>query len=249
MSTENKSPKIIKTIYDEDVVEDFSEESDDEVNVSGSTTFSYALLTFSFQFQPSKQKNKNKTDFDTNFQFVSTVDEYNTNVWDDLTKYVKRKAKSKTDDKIKKARQKIEENVEGNNIQESDVSLSDSELQFDAIKIKSRKRKRDEEFFEEPNAYDDSISFYQMNLSRPLMKAIGDMKFVHPTPIQAATIPAALLGSLTKCYVRLCLILVFQVKTFADVLLLVQEKQLLTCCLLSNVCFIDPILERLLLGF
>ncbi|KAJ8931264.1 hypothetical protein NQ314_015830 [Rhamnusium bicolor] len=33
-----------------------------------------------------------------------------------------------------------------------------------------------------------------MNLSRPLLKAIQEMKFVHPTPIQSVTIPVALLG-------------------------------------------------------
>ncbi|KAL3286971.1 hypothetical protein HHI36_001457 [Cryptolaemus montrouzieri] len=41
---------------------------------------------------------------------------------------------------------------------------------------------------------DQISSFYQMNLSRPLLKAISDMKFVHPTPIQANAIPIALLG-------------------------------------------------------
>jgi hypothetical protein len=52
----------------------------------------------------------------------------------------------------------------------------------------------DSDFFEEPPPYDENASFYMMNLSRPLMKAIGTLNFVHPTPIQAATIPIALLG-------------------------------------------------------
>ncbi|KAF9481157.1 DEAD-domain-containing protein [Pholiota conissans] len=37
-------------------------------------------------------------------------------------------------------------------------------------------------------------SFLSMNLSRPLLKAITTLGFVKPTPIQAATIPVALLG-------------------------------------------------------
>lgn len=41
-----------------------------------------------------------------------------------------------------------------------------------------------------------------MNLSRPLMKAIGEMKFVHPTPIQASTIPTALLGIHANSYFK-----------------------------------------------
>lgn len=166
------------------------------------------------QFQPSKQKNKKKVDFDTNFEFVSSIDEYNKDVWNDLTKYVKRKAKSKTDDKIKKIRS--QKSVEGdaddkseiNDIsqkdEETDMSLSDDELKYDNIKTKekkNRKRKKEEikstdedTFFEDVDFTNDNVSFYQMNLSRPLLKAIGEMKFVHPTPIQAATIPLALLG-------------------------------------------------------
>ncbi|KAH9644228.1 hypothetical protein HF086_013078, partial [Spodoptera exigua] len=52
----------------------------------------------------------------------------------------------------------------------------------------------DSDFFEEPPPYDENASFYMMNLSRPLLKAIGTLNYVHPTPIQAATIPVALLG-------------------------------------------------------
>jgi ATP-dependent RNA helicase DDX27 len=52
----------------------------------------------------------------------------------------------------------------------------------------------EESFFADAPAYDESASFTSMNLSRPLMKAIEDMKFVHPTPIQSATIPVALSG-------------------------------------------------------
>ena len=54
----------------------------------------------------------------------------------------------------------------------------------------------DSDFFEEPPPYDENASFYMMNLSRPLLKAIGALNYVHPTPIQSATIPVALLGNL-----------------------------------------------------
>ncbi|XP_017771584.1 PREDICTED: probable ATP-dependent RNA helicase DDX27 [Nicrophorus vespilloides] len=187
----HKSLDLIKTIEDDEEVECFSEESDDEV-----------------MFQPRKQKNITKKDFDTGFQFVASTEEYNEDTWNDLNKYIKRKAKSKTDDKIKKAREKVkdeeddvDENVDGN---QSDVSLSDDELKHDDIKVKESRHKKKQSseiekdaFFEDiPVCNDDSgaVNFYKMNLSRPLMKAIGDMKFVHPTPIQAAAIPVALLG-------------------------------------------------------
>ncbi|CAH1116701.1 unnamed protein product [Phaedon cochleariae] len=180
---------IIRTIGDDEEVEDFSEESDVEV-----------------EFQPSKQKSKSKADFDTDFDFVSTVEEYNRDAWDDLSKYVKRKAKHKTDDKIKRLRQSgNEENIgkddDDEKDRESEMSLSEDEMKHDKIKVRDKKKKKlsaaenAESFFEDVNlSTDESMSFYQMNLSRPLLKAIAEMKFVHPTPIQSSTIPIALLG-------------------------------------------------------
>ncbi|RZC36258.1 ATP-dependent RNA helicase DDX27 [Asbolus verrucosus] len=184
MARENngKLAGLIRTIDEDEEVQDFSEESDAEI-----------------KFQPSKQKNKRKADFDTDFQFVSSVEEYNKDSWNDLTKYVKRKAKTKTDDKIKKVlRGTQSEDVKVDS--DSDLCLSDDELKHDRIRVKEKKKKKatpevdEEEFFENVDADVDNASFYQMNLSRPLMKAIGEMKFVHPTPIQASTIPVALLG-------------------------------------------------------
>lgn len=125
---------------------------------------------------------------------------------------MKRKAKTKTDDKIKQALKKTatedhneikDEKEDGHT---SDISLSDDELKHDNIKTKLKKTKKakikadndatlnEDGFFEDVELPDEHTSFYQMNLSRPLLKAIGEMKFVHPTPIQAATIPLALLG-------------------------------------------------------
>lgn len=124
------------------------------------------------------------------------------NTWNDLARYVKRKAKSKTDDKIKKALEKQssdDPNAE-EEIKDGDDYLSDDELKFDNIKTKEKKQKKrklteeNEEFFEEIATNEEATTFYQMNLSRPLMKAISAMSFIHPTPIQASTIPNALLG-------------------------------------------------------
>ncbi|XP_057657133.1 probable ATP-dependent RNA helicase DDX27 [Diorhabda carinulata] len=193
IKTLKKYDTIIRTIEEDEEVEDLSENSDEEV-----------------EFQPSKQKTRSKDDFDTDFNFVSSTEEYNKDTWNDLTKYIKRKAKQKTDDKIKKARgpQIAEEPADMgetiNDAVESDISLSDDELKPDKIKHKEKKKKKkvnvengnnNETFFEDVElSVEDNISFYQMNLSRPLLKAIAEMKFVHPTPIQSATIPVALLG-------------------------------------------------------
>ncbi|KAJ7630960.1 DEAD-domain-containing protein [Roridomyces roridus] len=43
-------------------------------------------------------------------------------------------------------------------------------------------------------AKEEHASFLTMNLSRPILKAITSLGFLKPTPIQAATIPVALLG-------------------------------------------------------
>ncbi|XP_067000755.2 probable ATP-dependent RNA helicase DDX27 [Anabrus simplex] len=211
----NKKSDIIRTIDDDDEnVPDYSEDSDEEE-----------------EFQPTKQKNKKKIDFDSEFRFEFDTFEENEGKWNDLAKYIKRNAKSKVDDKIKKLRKekklkknssendgheeeeedgdnsveikKEEESDSENESEQSDaVSLSEDDLKKDNIKVKEHKLKRKRKlneveepaFFEDAPPYDDSASFYQMNLSRPLMKAIGTLNYVHPTPIQAATIPVALLG-------------------------------------------------------
>ncbi|XP_050355844.1 probable ATP-dependent RNA helicase DDX27 [Nymphalis io] len=200
-------PGLIKTINDDEEVEDFSEESDVEED-----------------YQPTKQKVKRKADFDPQFKFVSSVEEYNKDPWDDLQRYVRRNVKRTLDQKIelKRAEAKVRGNVdvdtdseaEAKDVDVDEMEISDDELKKDAIKTKEKKLTKkqkqkqeledeekegariecDEDFFEEPPAYDEQASFYMMNLSRPLLKAIGTLNYVHPTPVQAATIPIALLG-------------------------------------------------------
>lgn len=40
----------------------------------------------------------------------------------------------------------------------------------------------------------DALSFQDMNLSRPLLRAVTEMGYVNPTPIQGRAIPVALLA-------------------------------------------------------
>lgn len=201
-------PKFIKTINDGEEVEDFSEESDEEI-----------------EHQPSKQKVQRKADFNPNFQFVTSVEEYNKNTWDNLHKYIKRNVKRTIDEKIERRRAQAKVNgtadeldtdsdIGNNDGAVDELEISDDELKKDEIKVKEKKLTKkqklteelnddgeqgakieyDSDFFEEPPPYDENASFYMMNLSRPLLKAIGALNYVHPTPIQAATIPVALLG-------------------------------------------------------
>ncbi|XP_015519416.1 probable ATP-dependent RNA helicase DDX27 [Neodiprion lecontei] len=187
---------LIKTIVDDEEVPDYSDKSDEEDD-----------------YQPRKQKKQEKKDFDSDFQFISNASEYNQDTWDDLSKYIKRKAKTKLDDKIQKVRKEHEEEngtednpikIEQEAVNEEGIYLSDDELKRDNFRVKERKGKMRKQTslnndldlmdFEEASGFDEHASFYQMNLSRPLLKAISTMGFVHPTPIQAATIPIALMG-------------------------------------------------------
>lgn len=191
---------LIKTIEDDVDVADMSEDSDIEV-----------------EYQPSKMKTKKRADFNSGFQFVSSTAEYQKDTWDDLMKFVKQKKRGKVEDKIanviskrnKSKKDVIEEEheveVKNENASDEEINLSDDEMKHDNLRVKERKGKRkvdqtledvvDKDFFEDaPDTGGDIQSFYQMNLSRPLMKAIGILGYVHPTPIQTATIPVALLG-------------------------------------------------------
>ncbi|KAL4624351.1 putative ATP-dependent RNA helicase DDX27 [Arapaima gigas] len=51
-----------------------------------------------------------------------------------------------------------------------------------------------EAFYEDASNYDENLTFQDMNLSRPLLKAITAMGFKQPTPIQKACVPVGLLG-------------------------------------------------------
>ncbi|NXL91402.1 DDX27 helicase, partial [Alectura lathami] len=85
---------------------------------------------------------------------------------------------------------------------ESQHSLDDETIftKADTVKVKERRRSKKggeaeaESFFEDASQYDESLSFQDMNLSRPLLKAITALGFKQPTPIQKACIPVGLLG-------------------------------------------------------
>ncbi|MGH0131755.1 UNVERIFIED_CONTAM: hypothetical protein FKN15_048583 [Acipenser sinensis] len=98
-----------------------------------------------------------------------------------------------------------EEEEEGSDNDEDEeldeFSSADEEVltKADTLKVKDRKRKKKKEevpevFFEDASQYDDSLNFQDMNLSRPLLKAITTLGFKQPTPIQKACIPVGLMG-------------------------------------------------------
>ncbi|GCC31793.1 hypothetical protein chiPu_0010254 [Chiloscyllium punctatum] len=84
----------------------------------------------------------------------------------------------------------------------SEFSSADEDIlqKADTLKLKGKKRKknvpRNESgvFFEDAPQFEESLTFQDMNLSRPLLKAITAVGFKQPTPIQKACIPLGLLG-------------------------------------------------------
>lgn len=155
-------------------------------------------------------KRKKKEDFDSKFEFVGSTTAYNHDTWDDIMKFVKRKARTKTDDKITAAikNRKIDEVIKIDDYKsDSELDISEDELKHDGLRLKEKKLRKkkknaeeeeedenDKEFFEDAPENGEITSFYQMNLSRPLMRAIGVLGYIYPTPIQASTITLALLG-------------------------------------------------------
>ncbi|XP_063315188.1 probable ATP-dependent RNA helicase DDX27 [Pelobates fuscus] len=110
--------------------------------------------------------------------------------------------KSEEEEEEEEEEEKDEENVEdGGESEESDEEFSSGEekvlTKADTLRVKEKKRKKRAPlsgFFEDASQFDESLTFQDMNLSRPLLKAISAMSFQQPTPIQKACIPVGLLG-------------------------------------------------------
>ncbi|CAF4571662.1 unnamed protein product [Rotaria sp. Silwood1] len=73
-------------------------------------------------------------------------------------------------------------------------SVTDKMKIKEAKKKKSSKNKKQDEFFEESPPFNPDQVFSEMKISRPLLKALSAIGLHSPTPIQAATVPIALLG-------------------------------------------------------
>ncbi|CAG0881066.1 unnamed protein product [Darwinula stevensoni] len=183
---------LIKTIADDEEVPDYdpSSDSDEEVRLVAT---------------PSSKKSSQE--FDPNFVFLEKASDYNTDVWQDTVALYKQQKPRAIDEKIRMFHEKLkkkknEDDPEQKEDDVKDLDYSDDDMicgnVSDMLNVKQKrgkKRKRGEDPVPPISTQsDDTPSFQQMNLSRPLLKAITSMKFVNPTPIQSATIPVALLG-------------------------------------------------------
>ena len=125
---------LIKTINEEDNIEVDDDSSEDE-DVA----------------QPKKNKagRQAKKDFEAEFTFVANQKEYMKDTWNDIAKYVKKKARTNLDDKIAKIRKERKDtNQTSNEVVVSDSSdsseeeLSEDELVEDQVKVKQKDLKR-----------------------------------------------------------------------------------------------------------
>ncbi|XP_069371234.1 probable ATP-dependent RNA helicase DDX27 isoform X2 [Paralichthys olivaceus] len=96
-----------------------------------------------------------------------------------------------------------DDDEEGKEDDEDEFDSSDEEIltKSDTLREKEkrgRKRKAGmeaaESYSEDASQYDDQLTFDNMNLSRPILKAITALGFKLPTPIQKACVPVGLLG-------------------------------------------------------
>ncbi|KAJ6519840.1 DEAD-domain-containing protein [Mycena sanguinolenta] len=76
----------------------------------------------------------------------------------------------------------------------SDEEASNSSDDDSEPETQAEKDRKAAFFDSEVVSTDEHSSFLTMNLSRPILKAITTLGFLKPTPIQAATIPVALIG-------------------------------------------------------
>ncbi|KAM4741866.1 putative ATP-dependent RNA helicase DDX27 [Anableps anableps] len=98
----------------------------------------------------------------------------------------------------------IKEEEEEDGDEEEEFGSSDEEVltKSDTLREKERRGKKKtveeeqapERFSEDASEYNDQLTFEEMNLSRPILKAITALGFKEPTPIQKACVPVGLLG-------------------------------------------------------
>ncbi|KIK83138.1 hypothetical protein PAXRUDRAFT_35494 [Paxillus rubicundulus Ve08.2h10] len=87
-----------------------------------------------------------------------------------------------------------EGSLESDSEQQKSANEEDNDLSDGSGVETQAEKDRKAAFFDSEVPQDNHTSFLTMNLSRPIQKALTTLGFVSPTPIQAATIPVALLG-------------------------------------------------------
>ncbi|KAE9549036.1 hypothetical protein FO519_007750 [Halicephalobus sp. NKZ332] len=169
-----------------------------------------------------KKKKRVATDFSDKFTF-SGVDVVEEDHLDGLKKFLEKRTPSSLQNNIEKERDRLksalamdivdeEEDVsaakfngEGAESDSDDSLVQEHASTADKVREKSMKipknKLKPNEFFDEASSEiveaagkQINLAFQEMNLSRPILKAVTACGYNNPTPIQAACIPVALAG-------------------------------------------------------
>uniref|UniRef100_A0A8C5MJ15 RNA helicase n=1 Tax=Leptobrachium leishanense TaxID=445787 RepID=A0A8C5MJ15_9ANUR len=111
----------------------------------------------------------------------------------------KESKQTEKEDDVKSEEEEDEDVQENEEFEEEEYSSEEESVltKADTLRVKEKKRKKaasNSGFFEDASQFDENLTFQDMNLSRPLLKAISAMSFTQPTPIQKACIPVGLMG-------------------------------------------------------
>ncbi|KAF6039153.1 DDX27 [Bugula neritina] len=186
---------LIGTIEEDEEVEVENESSD-----SDSEAVTVKKKSASEVFNPSFFFDASFIGNDTGFSYDPSV--YAKKKRPTATTLDEKIGKVRADRKKKSQDEDVDELVEHQLVDDSGVDDSDmDEEKQDKVKSKEARNKKltadepeKQKFEESIDTYDDRLTFSDMNLSRPLVKALSSMNFVQPTPIQSACIPVALKG-------------------------------------------------------
>ncbi|XP_061584743.1 probable ATP-dependent RNA helicase DDX27 isoform X2 [Cololabis saira] len=112
-------------------------------------------------------------------------------------------ADGEEDDDDKEEEEEEDDEDDEEEEEEGEFGSSDEEVltKSDTLREKERRGKKrnaaeegPEAFYEDASQYNDKLTFDNMNLSRPILKAVTAMGFKQPTPIQKACVPVGLMG-------------------------------------------------------
>jgi ATP-dependent RNA helicase DDX27 len=115
---------------------------------------------------------------------------------DDTSEFGDLREQGGEDDLLASSAEDDENEVVSHNdsVEEQEEDSFDDSSDDSDIETQAEKDRKAAFFASDTTPFEQHTSFLSMNLSRPILKALTSLGFNVPTPIQAATIPVALLG-------------------------------------------------------
>ncbi|KJH43750.1 hypothetical protein DICVIV_10238 [Dictyocaulus viviparus] len=140
------------------------------------------------------------SEFSSDFSFDCSLDNDFRQEDTSLEKYLRKEVRSTLEEKIaamRKHKDSAEVVEAGRNNEVDEVEQLGSQGAVDRLRDRNmvgKKNISEQNTFFKNTLDGNTITFEQMNLSRPILKAITSAGYSEPTPIQAACIPVALCG-------------------------------------------------------